>query len=108
MNRKLELRSASQVDREHQRQETFLQNLIRCGGCGTTLVGTHTNRRGKRHSYYICLNAKRHHSCKQPPVAMEDLDIRGRVEPVLGANASTVVMQQSIGHIVYAGKTARW
>ena len=38
---------------------------------------------------------------------MEDLDasIRARLEPALGANASTVVMQQSIGQIVYAGKT---
>lgn len=107
VNRKLELRSESQVGREHYRQETFLQNLIRCGECGTSLVGTHTKRRGKRHSYYICLNAKRHHGCMQPPVAMEDLDasIRGRLEPVLGANASTIVMQQSIGQIVYAGKT---
>jgi DNA invertase Pin-like site-specific DNA recombinase len=107
VNRKLELRRASQVGREHQKQEAFLHNLIRCGECGTTLVATYTKRRGKRHNYYVCPKAKRHHGCKQPPVATEDLDasVRRRVETVVGGNAPTLVMQQSIGQIVYAGKT---
>ena len=107
VNRKLELRSASQVGREHQKQEALLQNLIRCGECGTTLVATHTKRRAKRHNYYLCPKAKRHDHCKQPPVAMEDLDASTtrRLEAVLGCNISTLEMQHSIAQIIYAGKT---
>jgi DNA invertase Pin-like site-specific DNA recombinase len=107
VNRKLELRRVSHVGREHQNQEALLQNLIRCGECGATLVATHTKRRGKRHSYYICPKAKRHHGCKQLPVATEDLDgfIRRRMETMLQGNPSTLEMQQSIGQIFYTGKT---
>lgn len=107
VNRKLELRRASQVGRKHQKQEAFLENLVRCGECGTILVATYATRRGKRHSYYVCLKAKRRDGCKQPPVAAEDLDasVRRRLEAVLGCHASTVVLQQSIEQIVYVGKT---
>ena len=109
VNRKLALRRTSQVGRKHQKQEAFLQNLIRCGECGAILFATYAKKRGKRHSYYVCLKAKRRDDCKQPPVATEDLDasVMRRLEAVIGDHASTVVMQESIGQIVYVGKTRR-
>jgi hypothetical protein len=107
VNRKLELRRASQVGRRHHKQEAFLEDLIRCGECGPRLMATYTKRRGQRHSYYICLKAQRGEGCKQPPVAAEDLDasVRQRLEAVLGANVSTVVIQQAVEQIVYSGRT---
>jgi hypothetical protein len=70
-------------------------------------MATYTKRRGQRHSYYICLKAQRGEGCKQPPVAAEDLDasVRQRLEAVLGANVSTVVIQQAVEQIVYSGRT---
>jgi site-specific DNA recombinase len=105
VNRELELRRASQVARRHQKQETLLQHLIRCGGCGTVLVATYTKKRGQRHNYYVC--PKRRDGCKQPPVAALDLDasVRQRLEAVLGAQPSTLVIQQAIEQIVWVGET---
>jgi hypothetical protein len=109
LNRKLELRRALQVGIKHRKQEAFLKNLIRCGECGVTLISTYTKKRGRRHTYYGCPKANRRDGCKQVRVAAEDLDasVKRRLELTLGVQTSTVVMQQSIGQIVYAGKTRK-
>jgi hypothetical protein len=107
VNRKLELRSATQTERKHHKQEALLENLIRCGECGAILVATFTTRRGQRHSYYVCPKAQRGESCAQPPIAAQDLNasVGQRLKGVLGATASTVAIQEAIEQMIYAGST---
>ncbi len=107
VNRKLELRRAVVVGRPHHKQQTLLQNLVRCGECGTALSVTHTKRAGRRHDYYVCRKAKRREGCQQPAVAAQDLEgcVKQRLEAKLGAELNAIVVQQAIDHIIYSGNT---
>ena len=106
VNRKLALRSASQVGRSHSKQCSVLQNLVWCGECGTTLAITHTKRSGRHHTYYVCPKARQHRGCKQPPVSVQGLEsfVKQRLESRLGAQPSAIALQQAVEQIIYLGK----
>jgi hypothetical protein len=107
VNRKLVLNGASQIGIKHLRQQALLLNLARCGQCGAELIPTFTRKAGKRHSYYVCMEARRRQGCRQRPVAMEDLEssLKRRLEEVLGPQPSAVMIQQALERVMYSSKT---
>jgi hypothetical protein len=107
VNRKLALNGASQVGKKHLRQQALLLNIARCGECGAELVPTFTRRSGKRHSYYVCSQARRRQGCRQRPVAIDDLEtsLKHRLEDILGPQPSAVMIQQALERVLYSSKT---
>jgi DNA invertase Pin-like site-specific DNA recombinase len=107
VNRKLALNGVSQLGRKHLRQQALLLNLARCGQCGAELIPTFTRRSGKRHSYYVCPQARRRQGCRQRPVSTDDLEVslKHRLENVLGPQPSAVMVQQALERVLYSSKT---
>jgi DNA invertase Pin-like site-specific DNA recombinase len=107
VNRRLELRRTSQSGRRHHKQNVLLENLVRCGDCGTPLVAVFTRKRGQRHTYYVCPQARQRKGCRQRPVAIQDLEtsLRQHLEPRLGPQPSAFMIRAALERVLYASHT---
>ncbi|MEA5057734.1 MAG: recombinase family protein [Anaerotignum propionicum] len=69
----------------------ILSGKLYCGCCGAGMVGeSGTGRHGGKHYYYICVNKKRHKTCKKKTVRKEWLE--------------NMVVDETIKHILHPDK----
>jgi hypothetical protein len=105
----LELKSGRPRVRSHQKQDAPLAGLLYCGGCGASMVPTYATKAGQRYRYYACATARRskREGCTQRHVAAVDLEssVNRQLEPVLGHQLSTPVIQESVERITYQEST---
>jgi site-specific DNA recombinase len=73
VNRRLEERGRTQAGRRHQRRQTVLGGLLECGYCGEQMARVAATRRGRRYSYYRCVQANKG-GCPQTAVRTEELE----------------------------------
>lgn len=60
--------------RKHTVSDYALTGIVRCGKCGGFMRGwSYTDRKGKRHSYYRCINTP-HRGCDMPVVQQGQLE----------------------------------
>lgn len=103
VNRRLQLRSASQRGKSHRRQPTPLAGLLFCTECGNTLRLTHTTRHRQRYQYYSCRVATGNEKglCSQKPIAAGDLEasLLRALEPTLGTSLTWDSVRFSVERI---------
>ena len=109
---KLQTNSAHLRGRQHQRQETLLENLLRCGECQGPMIASRTNRKGHPFTYYVCAASRglrRVAKCPARPVSAGDLEdsLRRHLEPVVGSQISRPVLERSVERISWASSTRR-
>jgi site-specific DNA recombinase len=106
---KLELKSRPRRARSHQKHDAPFAGLLHCGSCGARMVPTYATKAGQRYRYYACATARRsqRNGCAQRQVAAVDLEssVNHQLEPVLGHQLSTPVIQESVERITYQGST---
>lgn len=73
------------------------------------MMPTYATKAGQRYRYYACATARRskREGCTQRQVAAVDLErsVHRQLEPVLGHQLSTPVVQESVERITYQGST---
>lgn len=104
--------SAHLRGKAHRRQNALLENMLWCGDCLGPVIPTFTNRRGRRHAYYMCAGSRRASGtarCAARPVSAGDLEdsLRRQLEPVLGTQISRPVLQQFVERVSWVGSTGR-
>jgi DNA invertase Pin-like site-specific DNA recombinase len=105
VNTKLAQRSVHQRGREHRRQETSLNGLLYCAGCGSAMLPTHTTKNGRKYRYYGCpaARSRKGNACSQGSVAVSDLEasILEKLEPAMGSGLNWGVVRDRINRIEY-------
>jgi site-specific DNA recombinase len=89
---------------KHCKLEVLLSGLLYCAQCGERMGASFASREKRRHSYYVCRTGKkREPRCRQKPVASTDLEasLFEKLEPMLGVDRSTLLLEQSVERIVY-------
>jgi hypothetical protein len=76
--------------------------------CGERMGASFVSREKRRHTYYVCRTGKkREPRCRQQPVASTDLEpsLFEKLEPMFGADRSTILLGPSVERIVYDSRT---
>jgi site-specific DNA recombinase len=92
----------------HQKVETPLGGLVRCGQCGFLLTTSFTHRHGQRHVYYVCRRGKKQPpGCPQQPLRARDLEeaLQERLQRI--ATDTDVSLQRLVRTASYHSGTRR-
>ena len=115
VNARLEVKSTHPRRGSRLRQDAPLAGLLYCNGCGEPMVPTYTTKAGQRYRYYACATARRskrlqgskQQGCGQRPIAAVDIEasVTRQLEPVLGYQLSTPIIEESVHQIRYQEST---
>ena len=93
-------------EKAHQKQEALLAHLLYCGKCGCAMTLTYTSRHGRRYRYYSC-QGKGERRCRRNRIGVTDMEtsLTRQLEPILGDQPSSVMIQQALERLTYDGAT---
>jgi site-specific DNA recombinase len=109
VNEKLKGKSAHVRGKKHSKQNALLAKLLYCAQCQGVMFASHTTKAGQIHRYYVCGANRRNTKprCPQLPVSAPDLEtaLTQQLQPMLGAQLSAAVIQQSVTRVDYHSAT---